>query len=183
MKLKALVPLFVFAGLVIAFGFGLTRDPSLLPSEMIDRPFPAFELKDLYTEDMVTEEVFKNEVSLVNVFGSWCVSCEIEHPKLMELGRNETVRLIGVDWRDTEEKGKRWLARNGNPYDQVIFDGESRLAIDLGVTGAPESFLVDPSGNIRYKHVGIITDEVWSDILEPIVNNLRIENTQATLQP
>lgn len=173
---RATWPLIGLLFLAILFGFGLTRDPSVLPSEMIDRPVPEFELTDLYQSDRVlTQDMFLKDVSLINVFGSWCIACEVEHPKLMALAQLDGLNLIGIDWRDTREKGQRWLQKNGNPYDVIIFDGESRLAIDLGVTGAPESFIVDKEGRIRYKHVGIITDEVWSKILRPIIAELESE--------
>lgn len=173
---RATWPLIGLLFLAILFAFGLTRDPSELPSEMIDRPVPEFELTDLYQPDVVlTDGMFLNDVALINVFGSWCIACEVEHPKLMSLSQMDEFKLVGIDWRDTREKGQRWLRKNGDPYAVVIFDEESRLAIDLGVTGAPESFLVDKEGRIRYKHVGIITDEVWSNILQPIINDLKAE--------
>ncbi len=173
---QALWPLLGLLVLVIFFGFGLTRDPKILPSEMIDRPVPNFELTDLYNPDSVlTQDMFLGDISLINVFGSWCIACEVEHPKLMELSRSKAIKLVGIDWRDTREKGQNWLEKNGNPYNVILFDGESRLAIDLGVTGAPESFIVDKAGRIRYKHVGIITDAVWEDVLKPIIWDLEAE--------
>jgi cytochrome c biogenesis protein CcmG/thiol:disulfide interchange protein DsbE len=173
---RATWPLIALLFLAVLFAFGLTRDPSVLPSEMIDRAMPEFELTDLYRPNVVyTQDLLLDDVALINVFGSWCIACEVEHPKLMALSRMGDVKLVGIDWRDTREKGQRWLRKNGDPYDLVIFDEDSRLAIDLGVTGAPESFLVDKEGRIRYKHVGIITDDVWSNILSPIINDLKAE--------
>lgn len=173
---RAAWPLLGLLFLAVFFAFGLSRDPSLLPSEIIDRPVPVFELGDLYQPDVIhTQDMFLGRTSLVNVFGSWCISCEVEHPKLMALAKDEEINLVGIDWRDTREKGQRWLRKNGDPYDQVIFDGESRLAIELGVTGAPESFLIDEAGRIRYKHTGIITDDVWSKILRPLISELEDE--------
>lgn len=177
--LRALWPLLSLLSLVAMLAFGLTRDPNILPSEMIDRPVPAFALSELYEpERTLTQDMFLGEITLVNVFGSWCIACEVEHPKLMDIGRSEVIKLVGIDWRDTREKGQSWLKRNGNPYDVIIFDADSRLAIDLGVTGAPESFLVDKMGRIRYKHVGIITNEVWDDILLPIIQTWRTESLE-----
>ena len=174
--LQGFWPLLTFLVVVIIFAFGLTRDPNVLPSEMIDRPVPAFELTELYApETTLTEDIFLGHISLVNVFGSWCVSCVVEHPKLMDISANQSVKLVGVDWRDTREDAKRWLAKNGNPYDVILFDGNSRLAINLGVTGAPESFLVDKAGRIRYKHTGIITEDVWDEKLWPIIISLGAE--------
>lgn len=172
-KLRALIPLIGFLALAVLLAVGLTRDPSELPSEMIDRPFPDFSLPELYDETRVlTESELLGRVSLVNVFGSWCAACVVEHPKLVELSTRKDIRLIGVNWRDQRDKGQAWLARYGDPYAFVLFDKTSQLAIDLGITGAPETFIVDKAGKIRYKHTGIITDEVWADTLRPIVREL-----------
>lgn len=173
MNLKALIPLGMFLVLAVFLAFGLTRDPSKLPSELIDRPFPNFELTTLYdAEEILTDDIMKGQVSLVNIFGSWCVACVQEHPNLMYLSKRENVRLIGVDWRDTRENAQRWLDKYDDPYNIILFDDTSQLAIDLGVTGAPETFVVDKAGNIRYKHVGIITKDVWEQTLRPLVREL-----------
>ena len=179
MSLKALLPMGVFAGLVALFAVGLTRDPSALPSELLDRPFPAFELATLRDDAARLDEtaLAAGEVSLVNVFGSWCVSCVVEHPVLMDL--TGEVRLVGVNWRDTRPDAARWLERYGDPYDLILFDAESRLAIDLGVAGAPETFVVDGEGRIRYKHVGPISDVDWTGTLRPLVERLREEREEA----
>ena len=174
--MRALLPLGLFMLIGIAFAIGLTKDPSHLPSELIDRPFPEFALSELYDEsETLTQDIFKGQVSLINVFGSWCVACNVEHPVLMDIAKRKDVNLIGMDWRDERPKAKRWLAERGDPYNKVIFDNESVLAITLGVTGAPESFITDKTGNIRYKHVGIITPEIWRDTLLPTVKTLEAE--------
>jgi cytochrome c biogenesis protein CcmG/thiol:disulfide interchange protein DsbE len=174
--MRALLPLGIFLLIGVAFAIGLTKDPKRMESKLIDKPFPEFSLTALYDEtEILTEDMFKGQVSLINVFGSWCVACNVEHPVLKEIARRQEVNLIGMDWRDTRPKAKRWLSERGDPYAQIIFDNESVLAIKLGVTGAPESFLTDKAGNIRYKHVGIITPEIWRDTLLPIVETLRAE--------
>jgi len=174
--MRALLPLGLFLLIGIAFAIGLTKDPRRLPSELIDQPFPDFALTELYTEsETLTQDMLIGQVSLINVFGSWCVACNVEHPVLMDIAARKEINLIGMDWRDERPKAKRWLAERGNPYDKVIFDNESVLAITLGVTGAPESFITDKSGNIRYKHVGVITPEIWRETLRPIVNSLETE--------
>lgn len=174
--LKGLFPLMVFFALCLAFAYGLTKDPRELPSQLIDRPFPQFSLPDLMDETQILDKSYlQGQVTLVNIFGSWCVACDQEHPMLMKLSRNKEIAMLGVDWRDTREDGLRWLARGGNPYTRVIFDAESKLAIDLGVTGAPESFLVDKKGQIRYKYIGPITEQVWQKTLKPLVLNLEAE--------
>lgn len=177
MMIKRALPLILFVLLALVLAKGLTRNPRLIPSEMINRPFPEFQLSDLFDEDVIiTRDDILGQVTLVNVFGSWCTACVTEHPKLVELGRDENVNILGVDWRDTRDKGKAWLDYYGNPYHRVVFDADSLLAIDLGITGAPESFVVDKKGQIRYKHVGIITDQVWDEILGPMVRTFETES-------
>ena len=174
--MRALLPLGIFLLIGVAFAIGLTKDPKRMESKLIDKPFPEFSLTALYDEtEILTEEMLQGQVSLINVFGSWCVACNVEHPVLKDIARRQEVNLIGMDWRDTRPNAKRWLAERGDPYSKIIFDNESVLAIKLGVTGAPESFLTDKAGNIRYKHVGIITPEIWRDTLLPIVETLRAE--------
>lgn len=173
LSFKAIMPLLIFVGLVIAFGLGLTRDPSLIPSQLIDRAFPNFRLTELLDKEKVLDEtILGDEISLVNVFGSWCVACEYEHEMLIQISKSGRVQLVGINWRDTREKGAMWLERLGNPYHHIVFDAGSTLVIPLGVTGAPESFLVDQNGRIRYKYVGPITPQIWRDEFLPIIENL-----------
>lgn len=173
---KGIIPLILFLALGVALAIGLTKDPRKLPSQMIDRPFPEFTLPDLMDMDVtIDQSYFDGQVTLVNIFGSWCFACDQEHPMLMKLARNNEIPILGVDWRDTVEKGRRWLARGGNPYTRVVFDADSMLVIDLGVMGAPESFIVDKKGQIRYKYIGPITEKVWQDELKPFVLALEME--------
>lgn len=174
--MRALLPLGVFLLIGIVFAIGLTKDPRRMSSELINQPFPSFTLTELYDEtEMLTEGIVKGQVSLINVFGSWCVACNVEHPVLMDIAERKEVALIGMDWRDERPKAKRWLAERGNPYSKIIFDNESVLSITLGVTGAPESFITDKTGQIRYKHVGVITPKLWRETLLPIIKSLEAE--------
>ena len=174
--MRALIPIGLFLLIGLAFAVGLTKDPKRLPSELLNKPIPEFTLTELYDEaDVLTEDMFKGKVSLINVFGSWCVACNVEHPLLMHISQRYDVNLIGIDWRDERPKAKAWLEKHGNPYRQIIFDNESVLAIKLGVSGAPESFITDKNGQIRYKHVGVITPKIWRDTLLPIIENLEAE--------
>lgn len=173
MKLRGLIPLFGFVIILGAFAFGLTRDPRILPSELIEKPFPEFALENLEGDTIIDPSILKGRVSLVNIFGSWCAACTVEHPQLMAQRNNPDIQLVGVDWRDTREDANRWLVRHGNPYDIVIFDPNSKLIVELGVTGAPETFIVDRAGKIRYKHIGIITPKDWKDTLRPLVESLQ----------
>jgi cytochrome c biogenesis protein CcmG/thiol:disulfide interchange protein DsbE len=172
--MRAFIPIIAFGFLIIAFALGLSRDPAALPSEMIDRPVPEFSLPSLYEDQPeITQHVFKDKISLLNIFGSWCTACIAEHPQLMALSPRTDIQIVGVDWRDSRRAGQGWLSEHGNPYDAVIFDAASLLAIDLGITGAPETFLIGPRGRIRFKHTGIITPEVWQDEFEPRIRLLK----------
>ncbi|MCA8903263.1 MAG: DsbE family thiol:disulfide interchange protein [Hyphomonas sp.] len=171
----ALIPVGMLAIVLGFFAIGLTKDPHALPTMMIDRPVPEFELEPLGHElPLLKFEDTKGEVALVNVFGSWCVSCVAEHPELMEISSSGTIAIYGVDWRDTAFEGRSWLERYGNPYKKVGLDADSKLAIDLGVSGAPESFVVDADGRIRYKHIGPITPEVWNETLLPLIREIEM---------
>lgn len=172
----ALIPVAILLVIGGFFAFGLTRDPKALPSTMIDRPMPQFDLARITSErEPLTNGDLVGKVSLVNVFGSWCGSCVVEHPQLTEIGKSGLVALYGVDWRDPPSAGAAWLARYGDPYLKTGVDSDSRLAIDLGVTGAPETFVIDRGGRIRYKQVGPITPEVWRETILPLVRKLEAE--------
>jgi cytochrome c biogenesis protein CcmG/thiol:disulfide interchange protein DsbE len=112
---------------------------------------------------------------LLNVFGSWCATCQDEHPVLMAYARKFGVQLIGLDWKDDPDTAKRWLARFGNPYDTILVDTDGKAGIDFGVYGAPETFLVDAQGVVRYKHIGNLTPESIDRELTPAIARLRTE--------
>jgi cytochrome c biogenesis protein CcmG/thiol:disulfide interchange protein DsbE len=176
MKLSRLLPVGLFGVLVIFLAIGLTRDPSVIPTEMIDREMPDFELPELRDETaMVSQADLVGQVTLVNVFGSWCVACLQEHPTLMQLSQSETVRIVGINWRDDREDALAWLAKHGDPYQAIVFDAESELVIEIGVTGAPETFVLDASGRIRYKQIGPITPEVWTRTIVPVIEAIESE--------
>ena len=174
-----IIPLLVSAALVGIFGKRLSdvskgADPHLLPTALLNTPFPEFDLVALPGREpgFVTSEL-KGEVSLVNVWGSWCVACLAEHPFLMTLKRENTVTIHGIAWRDAPEASLQWLAKHGDPYTRIGQDPRSVAAISLGVTGAPETFVVDQAGIIRYKQVGPITPEVWQTTLAPLIAQLK----------
>lgn len=156
------------------FGWGLTRDPSRIPSQLIDRPLPEFDLPAIqgFSEGLSSDD-FKGQVTLLNVFASWCVSCHVEHPLLMELAAQNAVPLYGLNWKEKPGEGKAWLDRFGNPYGLIGDDQSGRVAIDLGVTGAPETFVVDKDGRVRYVFIGPITSHSWEETLLPLIEELR----------
>ena len=170
------LPFVLFAGFAVSLAFGLKNDPSLIPSVILDRPTPDFALSGLSDDEVgFKHDDLIGQVSLINVWASWCGVCGIEHPKLMRLSRDQTVPLYGIDWKDPPINGRQWLERYGNPYTLTGSDENGRLALDLGVTGAPETFVIDKTGRIRYKHIGAITDEVWNEKLAPMLAQLEAE--------
>jgi cytochrome c biogenesis protein CcmG/thiol:disulfide interchange protein DsbE len=170
-----LIPLGVFLLLVVFLGLGFRlNNPHLLPSALINKPFPEFELTDLHNpETLRSREDLVGEVLLVNVWATWCPNCIVEHPELMRISREEGIRLVGVNYNDDNEKAVRWLQRREDPYAFSVVDNEGKLAIDLGVYGAPETFVVDRQGVIRFRYVGPVTRDVWKEKLSPVVAHLR----------
>ncbi len=170
------LPLAVFLTLVGYFAVGLTRNPSEIRSALIDRPLPAFDLPvpGNDTARFTTSEL-RRDVSLLNIFASWCVACRVEHPLLMRLAVERAVPIYGLAWKDKPQDLKDWIAELGDPYTLIGDDASGRTAIDLGVTGAPETFIVDRKGNVRYKHIGPIDDYQWNNTLKPIIDRLRAE--------
>ncbi len=172
-KIFFLAPISVFLVLVLYFAAGLQRDPGFLPSMLIDRPAPAFDLPPIagYDNGLSTENL-TGRVSLVNVFGSWCVSCQVEHPVLMRIKAEGGPPIYGLNWKDKPGDGSQWLQRHGDPYTLIGDDADGRVAIEFGVTGAPETFVVDAAGRIRHKHTGPITEEHWRRVLAPMIKEL-----------
>lgn len=176
LKKSLLIPLVIFLGLVgiLAAGFNL-KDPHLLPSELIDQPFPDFALVELNEPTRVlTAEDLRGQVALVNVWATWCPNCLVEHPELMRISREEGVPLYGINYNDDSVKARNWLIRHNNPFKINIVDDQGKLGIDLGVYGAPETFVVDTKGVIRYRHVGPVTRQTWEETLGPIIEHLKV---------
>lgn len=176
------VLLFLPLLIVVVLGYflwkGLSLDPQKLPSALIDKPVPAFELPWLEQPGQtLTQEIFKGKVSLLNVWATWCPACLDEHPFLMELaGRG--VPIYGLDYKDEVAAANQWFADLGNPYVATIFDQKGSLGLDLGVYGAPETYIVDREGIIRYRHVGPINEATWQQSLLPIFSRLQQESAQ-----
>lgn len=176
LRLLSFIPILLFAAVCAGLGLSLSNDPRKLPSMLVDKPMPAFKLPSLSDDGTTfTNEDLAGKVALLNVFASWCPVCRVEHPTLLVLARNSIVPIYGLDWEDEPGKGVRWLAANKSPYVRVGDDRSGRLGIDLGVTGVPETFVIDRVGRIRYRHAGAITDDVWRDTFEPLLADLRAE--------
>jgi cytochrome c biogenesis protein CcmG/thiol:disulfide interchange protein DsbE len=183
------IPIVVFFGLSIFLFKGLFSDPRQLDSLTVDRPIPSFQLPDLFdVEKIYSPEVFEDQVTLLNVWGVWCVTCAVELPYLTKLADEEGLRVVGLYYdqdldpdfgtkkvEDVQAEATTMLARFGNPYAFQIFDVRRELSLDLGVTGAPEHFLIDKNGIVRWHHVGDINERVWRQLLKPQLTLLRDE--------
>ena len=171
--LRFVIPLGIFLVLVAFFAVGLTRDPRAVPSPLVDKPAPAFKLSQLHESQLAfAPEDMKGKVWLLNVWASWCVSCRVEHPLLVEMSKQRIVPIVGLNYKDKREDGVQWLAKFGNPYTLSAYDLDGRVGIDFGVYGVPESFLIDKQGIIRYKQIGPITPEALEKTILPLIRKL-----------
>jgi cytochrome c biogenesis protein CcmG/thiol:disulfide interchange protein DsbE len=171
---RALIPLGVFAVLVVFLAIGLFRDPREVPSPLIDKPAPPFSLAQLHqSSPVMTPADLKGRVWLLNVWASWCVSCRQEHPLLVELGKSGVVPIYGLNYKDQRDAALKWLDEFGNPYQASLVDADGRVGIDYGVYGVPETFVIDRNGVIRYKQIGPITPAALRDKILPLVRELQ----------
>ncbi len=152
------IPLGVFIIMVGLLGYGLKLDPKKVPSPLIDKLAPAFSLPQLHApQKQLTQRDLLGQVWVLNVWASWCVSCRAEHEVITRLANEKLVKVIGLDYKDQPDEGRRWLKQFGNPYYASIMDIDGRVGIDWGVYGVPETFIIDKDGLIRYKHIGPVT--------------------------
>jgi cytochrome c biogenesis protein CcmG/thiol:disulfide interchange protein DsbE len=160
---RFLVPMAAFALLVVVLAIGIDRAPekSIIQSALLGKAAPEFVLPQLGSDASFDSRSLRGRWYLLNVWGTWCVECRAEHDMLLEIARSQRVPLVGLNWKDEDALALKWLQDLGNPYDHVALDREGRVAIDWGVYGAPETFLVDGDGKVVYKHVGPMTPEVW----------------------
>lgn len=172
---KALIPLFIFIALAGLLFYGLTLDPRKVPSPLVGKPAPAFELPALEDPNrLISNDILQGRVSLVNVWASWCPSCRQEHGELMSIAReNPELQVIGFNWKDTRPEAIEMLRRYGNPYVVSAYDPDNDYGLHWGVYGAPETFIVDAEGIIRYKHIGPVDRTVWESKIRPIVEQYR----------
>mgnify|MGYP000663397034 CR=1 FL=1 len=170
-RAKLFVPLALFLVLVLFLLRGLDLDPREMPSALIDQPLPEFRLGALGTKRMLSREDVIGEVSLFNVWATWCISCRVEHPYLQQLA-DQGVPIFGINYKDDAVDAALWLKELGNPYRLNISDTEGFLGLDLGVFGAPETYLVDREGMVRYRHVGVVDERIWQTVLGPLYDQL-----------
>lgn len=175
-RMRYLVPIAIFLVFAIALGVGLTLKPREIPSVLIGRPVPEFALPPVQGRVLgLSTEDFKGQVSLVNVFASWCVPCRAEHPLLMEIARRNVVPIFGLNQRDEPDDAERWLATFGDPYTRTGADLDGRASIEWGVYGVPETFVVDAKGIIAHKHIGQMTAKDVEKTILPMVGRLQRE--------
>jgi cytochrome c biogenesis protein CcmG/thiol:disulfide interchange protein DsbE len=174
MKTKFLIPLLLFVVLVVFLAVGLNRDPHEVPSPLINKPAPAFDIPQLAQENKTfSPESMKGQVWILNVWASWCVACREEHPVLVELANSQQAPVIGLDYKDKREDALAMLAKQGNPYVLSAFDANGRVGIDYGVYGVPETYVIDRAGIIRFKHIGPITPAVLNEKIYPLLSELK----------
>jgi cytochrome c biogenesis protein CcmG/thiol:disulfide interchange protein DsbE len=169
--LRFLLPGGLFLILVVFLFVGLGRDPRTIPSPLIGKPAPSFALENL--EDPSTRVRtgdYQGRMYLLNVWGTWCGGCRQEHEALLAISRSKAVPIIGLNWKDDRLQAQRWLQQLGNPYEVVAFDPEGQVAIDWGVYGAPETFLVSADGTVLHKQIGPMTWSVWQEEFVPLIN-------------
>lgn len=167
---RYLIPVVLFIALIAFFFVGLGRDKAILPSPLIGKPAPQFELPRLDDPSQtIANRQFAGQAYVVNVWATWCVGCRQEHEALLEIARRSEVPVLGLNWKDDMQLARSWLRELGDPYVVSAYDAEGRVAIDWGVYGAPETFLIDASGTVIHKHVAPITMEIWERDFLPLI--------------
>jgi cytochrome c biogenesis protein CcmG/thiol:disulfide interchange protein DsbE len=176
--LRYLIPLGIFLVLVIFLAIGLGRDPHEVPSPLINKAAPTFRLPQLNepTKTFSAEDM-RGKVWILNVWASWCITCRDEHPLLLEYAKSGAVPIYGLNYKDKREDALSWLEELGDPYVLSAADLDGRVAIDYGVYGAPETYVIDQSGTIRFKQIGPVTRDVWSKKVLPLVQELNRQGT------
>ena len=176
MKALYCLPLLIFTLIALLFWRGLHLQPSHIPSPFIGKPAPHFTLDSLLNQTKVSDQLFQGQVTLLNVWATWCYACAEEHPFLLKLARDSHVRIIGLNYKDDPHAAKAWLEKEGNPYQTIAIDMSGQTAIDWGVYGTPETFIIDKHGIVRYKQIGPITSEAWEHTLAPLIQKLWSES-------
>lgn len=176
MRLRFLLPLGIFVGLLVFLGVGLRLNPTEVPSPLIGKPAPAFALARL-DEPATTmrRDDLLGQVWILNVWASWCAPCREEHPLVLDMARRKLAPIYGLNYKDAGPAATKWLANLGNPYTATLVDADGRVGIDYGVYGVPETFVIDRQGVVRYKHVGPLTPAVVREKFEPLLKELHAQ--------
>lgn len=176
-RLRLFLPLLIFAVLSIFLFRGLWLDPREMPSALVGRPVPAFSLPQLGAAGRLSEADLTGQVGLLNVWATWCPSCRVEHPYLVQLAERG-IPVYGLNYKDKDGAALKWLEELGDPYRFNIADRDGTLGLDLGVFGAPETYLIDTAGVVHYRHVGVVDERVWETILKPLYQQLHTGTAQ-----
>ena len=177
-RLRYAIPFIIFAAILFLMWRGLQLHPNEIPSPLINKPAPKFSLPDLYdAKKSWSNQNLIGHVTLVNVWATWCEACAVEHNGLVQLARHESIFFFGLNYKDDPALAKKWLQQYGNPYQMVAVDSDGSTAIDWGVYGTPETFVIDKSGVIRYKQIGPIDADAWKNTLKPLIDKLQKEST------
>ncbi len=175
-KWRFLLPLAAFLALAVLLGVGLGLNPREVPSPLVGKPAPQFELPQLHRADAkFSPDEMRGKVWMLNVWASWCVACREEHPVLVQLAKSGVMPIIGLNYKDKREDGIAWLARFGDPYQLSAHDEKGQVGIDYGVYGVPETYVIDKAGVIRYKRIGVVTPQIVSQKILPLVSELNRE--------
>ncbi|MDO3385582.1 DsbE family thiol:disulfide interchange protein [Gilvimarinus sp. SDUM040013] len=167
-RFKLFLPLIALVVLLPLFYVGLKLDPTAMPSALVGNSVPEYSLSLVSNEQQsASNEDLKGQVTLLNVWATWCFACKAEHPYLNKLSQ-QGVNIVGVNYKDDRNAAKKWLRELHDPYLYSLYDNEGRLGLELGVTGAPETYLIDSEGVVRYRHIGVVDERVWSQILKPL---------------
>ena len=172
--IRFIAPLVAFVVLAVFLGIGLQLKPREVPSPLIDKPAPAFNLTQLHEPNlMLASDDLRGRVWLLNVWASWCAACREEHPVLVKLAQQKLVPIYGLNYKDQRPDALGWLQRFGDPYERSVADRDGRVGIDYGVYGVPETFVIDKTGVIRFKQIGPVTEEVLRTRILPLVKELQ----------
>jgi cytochrome c biogenesis protein CcmG/thiol:disulfide interchange protein DsbE len=169
--MKKILPLLVFLVVGVFLFLSLNSDPNKLPSPLVGKKFPIIEGTDFYSNETIKlNDLMDNKLALVNVWASWCVTCRKEHQVIMNIAKNTNLKLIGINYKDTKSDGMEYLKVMGNPFDEIVFDPNGEIGMELGVYATPETFLISREGLIIHKHIGEITKEIWNENFLPLIN-------------
>jgi len=178
-KLIRFIPLVLVIVLGIVLYRGLSLNPQDMPSALIGKPMPDFQLTTLLDENkQVTKADLKGDIIILNVWGTWCPTCKYEHPYLLDIAKDKRVAVYGINYKDDRTMGQQWIARLGNPYQFSIFDEAGTLGLDLGVYGAPETFVIDHHGIVRKRFAGALDNRVWQREFIPLITQIEREQAQ-----
>lgn len=170
-RLILFVPLFIFLAIGALFYGSLGENPQEMPSALIGKPLPTFTLSELHTGEKISNNDLLGEVYLLNIWATWCRTCLYEHPHLLKLSNSKQIKIVGVNYKDEDEKAKQWLQKLQNPYAVNIVDNKGSLGLDLGVYGAPETYLIDSKGFVQYRFAGEFNEQVWVDKFLPLIQS------------